>query len=260
MDSRDNSSSVRKLLFDGSYIYVDTRDTSLAQHIVRDGYWEKWVTDAFLDVIQAGMTVLDIGAHCGYYTFLAAKKVGPRGYVYAFEPNPMHHATMNASLLENGYHHATLMPVAVAATDGVAHLFIPDTLTGSASLHGSFDAKYKVKELAIRTVVLDHALPQDCIPDVLKIDIEGSEPYIMDGLFNVLDRCPSVTIFMEYSPAVWRSIGFDPLPILSRFEDAGFTFTRLIPSGGREMLSVIDLVANTYPDYLDLMLERSVPK
>jgi len=38
--------------------------------------------------LKEGMTVLDIGAHHGFYTILASKKVGPSGRVIAFEPSP----------------------------------------------------------------------------------------------------------------------------------------------------------------------------
>ncbi len=46
-------------------------------------------TQAFLrGFLKTGMTVLDIGAHHGFYTLLAARCVGLVGKVTAFEPSP----------------------------------------------------------------------------------------------------------------------------------------------------------------------------
>jgi len=44
--------------------------------------------------VKQSMTVLDIGAHNGFYTLLAAKKVGPAGKVIAFEPSPRERARL----------------------------------------------------------------------------------------------------------------------------------------------------------------------
>ena len=37
--------------------------------------------------LKPGMTVLDVGANIGLYSILAAKRVGPGGSVWAFEPS-----------------------------------------------------------------------------------------------------------------------------------------------------------------------------
>ena len=38
-------------------------------------------------IIKPGMAVIDVGAHVGYLTLLAARAVGPTGKVYASEPD-----------------------------------------------------------------------------------------------------------------------------------------------------------------------------
>ena len=52
------------------------------------GTYEREQTALFRELIRPGHTVLDVGAHVGYYTVLASALAGPRGAVWAFEPNP----------------------------------------------------------------------------------------------------------------------------------------------------------------------------
>ena len=71
----------------GQKIFVDTRDIGLTPHILVDGMWEPAVLEVFRRVVGGGMTVVDIGANIGWYSLLAASRVGEKGSVIAFEPN-----------------------------------------------------------------------------------------------------------------------------------------------------------------------------
>ncbi|RLE40084.1 hypothetical protein DRJ16_07505 [Candidatus Woesearchaeota archaeon] len=57
-----------------------------ALELHRTGRIEPHVTQLFCSLIKEGMIVVDIGASLGYYTLLAAKRVGNSGTVFAFEP------------------------------------------------------------------------------------------------------------------------------------------------------------------------------
>src|SRR5271165_1844245 len=64
---------------------------------VREGQFEKRETAFVKRWLQPRMTVLDIGAHHGYYTLLASRRVGGEGKVVAFEPS----ARERAAVLEH---------------------------------------------------------------------------------------------------------------------------------------------------------------
>src|SRR6266850_2328445 len=64
------------------------------------GVWEKRETELFLSLIKPEMTILDVGAHVGYYSLLAAKRVAQ---VYAFEPDPESFELLTRSVNVNGY-------------------------------------------------------------------------------------------------------------------------------------------------------------
>jgi predicted methyltransferase len=60
--------------------------------------YEPAITRLFQETLQPGMVVIDIGAHVGYYTLLAAKLVGPTGKIYAFEPEPGNNEALNKNI------------------------------------------------------------------------------------------------------------------------------------------------------------------
>jgi FkbM family methyltransferase len=70
------------------------------------------------------MTVLDVGAHNGFYTLLASKRVGPTGQVIAFEPSPRERQRLLSNLWINGCSNVIVEPVALADEDSVATLFV----------------------------------------------------------------------------------------------------------------------------------------
>lgn len=253
-------------LLEGPKIYLDTRDISITPHLILDGYWERWVSKLFFYTIQPGMTVLDIGANCGYYTLLAAMKVGRMGTVHSFEPNPFHHNNILKSLSINGFSNTYLHKVALSNKNGEIDLYVPipeniqeQTDTGSASLFRSNLNTSKFETIKVPAVELSSYLPNLTKVDVIKLDIEGAEPLVMESLFKIIDNSGSMEIFMEYYPKRWVTQGYDPELILNGFLERGFCFhiidhnSNIIPVGVKELASLKN--ENTY---LDIKIGRKV--
>src|SRR5690606_30647389 len=90
--------------------------------------------------------------------------------------------------------------------------------------------------------------------DIIKLDVDGGEPYLMDSLFEVIHNSGSMSIFMEYLPYLWG--GTDPAPILERFAKAGFQFYWLQRDGKTTKTSVTQLAGYQGLEQLDLVLVR----
>lgn len=90
-------------------------------------YWlndfEPEVTEVFLSHVMPGDVVLDIGAHIGYYTVLAARSVGNEGRVIAFEPDPQNYSLLVKNVAKNGYRNVTAVQKAVSWNSGYAQLY-----------------------------------------------------------------------------------------------------------------------------------------
>ena len=210
-------------------MYVDTRDVGVASHLMLDGYWEMWNTEAIVELVQPGMTVLDIGAHCGYFTVLMADLVGPAGRVLAFEPNPPIATLLRRSVAINGYEPRTQVhQLALGDAQGLATLMVPDgepknahLVPGSAYLQGS---------LAVPVERAD-AIPGALDADFIKIDAEGAEEAIWRGLSGVLEQPRALTVLLEFTPG--------------RYKDAGAFLDEILRHGFS--LGVVDLAGGMQP-------------
>jgi FkbM family methyltransferase len=200
-------------------MYVDTRDISLAPHLLLDGYWELWNTKVFRDLLRPGMQVVDVGANIGYYTLLAAAGVGPRGRVHAVEADPHTFEILEKNVITNGFA-ATVHAHQCAAGDKRREV----TLYQFRHNHGSNTLFADIADPQIAAGVNVPAVPLDELisepVDVMKIDAEGSEPLIFDGMQELLRRSPQIRILMEFAPLFIQKTT-DPLEFLCRIRGAG---------------------------------------
>lgn len=250
-------------LYDGTKIYLDTRDISVVPHLIMDGFWESWITKHWEQQVQPGMIVWDVGSHVGYYALLAGRRVGRAGQVHAFEPNTAHHRNFLRSLSVNGLAHVTLHPVALADRTGTAEFFVPDDLSADAALTGVWnrgELNLNGQRQNVRTVTPQ--LADAPVPDVLKIDAEGSEPLILPGLLSRLDeqRKPT-TMFVEYRPSLWQKNEFDTRGVFAGCLDRGFEIHVIEHDAALRTVSLLELVEGSGPaeardGHLDLMFSR----
>jgi len=191
----------------GHKMYVDTRDLSLSPHLLLDGTWEPWITKVFIDVIQSGMNVVDIGANIGYYSLLAARAIGPKGALWSFEANPHMADILFANLEINGYlDRAHVINKAVFREATTLEFHVYDKHLGSSSLfHAEGTAaefRDKTKTITVDSICLDDFFAAGTKIDLIKIDTEGAEPYIFEGARRIIHENPHIKIVMEFAPSI----------------------------------------------------------
>jgi FkbM family methyltransferase len=158
-------------------MYVFDDDISLGQNLKRDGYWEFWISKVFINIIQPGWTVFDIGANYGYYTFLFSRLVGENGEVFAFEPNISMTNLISAAARLNGMENIEIVQKAVSSDISEEILIIPKNNYGDASIVYGFNAEVEFQNVS--TVTLDSF--HDVRAQLIKIDAEGSDEEIIWG-------------------------------------------------------------------------------
>jgi len=138
------------------------------------------------NLAQPGEIVFDIGANIGDSAIAAAKAVGPAGRVYAFEPNPRIMEYLRANLAFNGVEN--VYTAQMAAGDNFDWVQISD-YRGDAVNHVSFGQDGH----SVPLVPVSHLVTEDHVA-LVKIDVEGFEKAVLDGLTPVLDRVSVLVI------------------------------------------------------------------
>ncbi|MGE3174319.1 MAG: FkbM family methyltransferase [Planctomycetota bacterium] len=184
-------------------MYVDAQDRGHAPHLIMNGCWEPWITVALRDLLRPGMTCIDVGANLGYYTAVMAQAVGPTGAVVAFEPNPRLRELARASMLLNGFTARTVIAGQAACDrDGARVRFrVPERMPMNGRLLREGEQSTGRGEFEVSTVTLDTACRTLRRLDLVKIDVEGAEEQVWDGMQGLLDRHPGATVVLEFHGA-----------------------------------------------------------
>jgi FkbM family methyltransferase len=176
------------------------------------GTFEPYEAELFETAVKPGMTVVDIGANVGYYTLLAARRVGDTGRVYAFEPDPRTSASLRANVVENELTNVTVIQKGVSDSPGPRTLY----MSGRASHTGmrrSMEERSIVSASLIDVVTLDEALDGRPV-EVMKMDIEGEEAAALRGMRDTLAVSSDLQLFVEFSPAALELAGVAPIAFL----------------------------------------------
>jgi FkbM family methyltransferase len=198
----------------GFKIYIDKNDHVLSEELLINKTWEAYETAQFKKNIKAGDTVVDLGAHIGYYTLLAAKCVGKQGKVYAFEPDPHNFSLLKKNITVNGFQNVILVNKAVSDANRKTKLYLSERNKGDHRLYNSND---KRKSITVDTITLDSYFKQLDNPsiDLIKIDIQGSEMKAIQGSEKILKENKHLIIFTELSPIGFQLIGASASEYLS---------------------------------------------
>jgi FkbM family methyltransferase len=186
----------------GQPFFVNTEDRNLTPWIIMGGIWEPNVGLPLLSYAQPGMTILDIGAHIGYYTVKLGARAGSTGRVMAFEPNPKVNRVCLENIKINGLSGMTsLHKFALGDKAGNAKLTYSNSNMTSANLLGDQDADFSFDVDVFR---LDDIVPEDHSVDLIKLDAEGFEAQILAGANGILSRSPQCAIMIELGLERWE--------------------------------------------------------
>jgi len=175
------------------------------------GPWQKKILnntyDAFLfERLNAkalqGKVIFDIGAHIGFHSLYFARLVGPKGKVYAFEPNPKNVERFKLIRDKNNDMRNTIFIFDVAVSDilGAEKFTMNEDIENGRSSGGFIDTAdtiwnketFRQREFIdtkVKTVPIDlfkEELGISEAPDLIKIDVEGAESLALLGAKNTL--------------------------------------------------------------------------
>ncbi|HEY4127212.1 MAG TPA: FkbM family methyltransferase [Gammaproteobacteria bacterium] len=209
--------SQRQITIHGHRMILDKTD-SLRLSINHE--FEPCETKLLDEQLQEGDVVLDIGANIGYYTLLAARKVGAKGRVYAFEPDPMNFSLLKQNIELNGYTNVELVNKAVGETSADLKLYLSDVNTGD---HRTYESEGSRRAITIPcTSIDDYFRGSVCKITFIKMDIQGFECRAMRGMRETLGNCTAVKLTTEFWPYGLVRAGDSPEELIGLLEQNGF--------------------------------------
>jgi FkbM family methyltransferase len=205
----------------GAWFACDLGD-AIAREACLTGLYEPPVTRIVQRWLPRGGTLVDAGANWGYFSLLGAAQVGPAGRVIALEPDPRQFARLRANVALNGLTNVTALAVAAGAREGIATLIgyaegADNRGVSRVAEIGAAGAHYEV-----RCATID-ALTASCRRvDVVKIDVEGAEPDVLNGMHTGMGERRYAAIVLELHPGLLRGGGIDPAACVEVLASHGY--------------------------------------
>jgi len=163
------------------------------------GFFEPDLTRWMMDHVNRGATVIDVGAHFGYYTLLNSFLVGIDGQVHAFEPTPFTFSVLESNI--KGRPNVFANRIACYSSNKKLSLFdYGPRFSGFNTLGkprmGGLLAQEKIQ---VKALTLDDYVESKRIkPNFVKIDAESSELEVLVGMQETIG---------QYHPVIALEVG-----------------------------------------------------
>ena len=177
---------------------------------------------------EKGDVVIDVGANIGFFTLQSAQAVGTNGFVLAVEANPLNYEFLQTNIALNGYGNVEAYQVAAWNQEVWLDLLLGKncechTVKKTFAMAKGRKDRYTQNRIRIKARVLDN-LVKDLFfekVDWVKIDVEGAEFEVLQGLKNTLVSFKPRLIVESYETDRLRSF----------LEPLGYEVTRIRESG-----------------------------
>lgn len=172
------------------------------------GVYEPWLKKIIEMTVRKGEACIDIGTHKGYFTLIMAKQTGPEGKVVSIDPDPRVFERLDQNCERNGFHWVERHPLALGETEGSIELELNPKPGDSSRFHRQSVNLGQVRSVHVPMKTLDQLLEETGFFEnrkalsFIKMDAEGSEPLIWQGMKKTLET---------YNPVVFTEFHFDCL-------------------------------------------------
>jgi FkbM family methyltransferase len=190
-------------------------------------------TQIYAAMVRSGDVCYDIGAHSGVVSLTLARLAGPKGRVYSFEPSPGAYPRLCATAQASSVP-IYPFPFGLSDADEPRELYLPDApgeaeLASLTRLPSAGPGKICTCDFyRLDTAVAANRLPR---PNVIKIDVEGAEKFVLDGATELMSNGPLPNFLIEVFAPWERAFGYGPMEIFNRLARYGYQVLFACPEG-----------------------------
>ena len=197
-------------------------------NIAFNGFYELELSREIVSLSREGNLFVDVGANMGYFSLLWAG-INPRGRVIAFEAAPRNIKLVTHNIEQNGLaDRITLVPKAAGHKTGTVHFNTgPIDQTG----WGGISNDTSPNNVEVPLIRLDEELPDSMI-DVLKVDVEGADTWVLYGCEQLLKKRQIRKIFFEQNDTRMAELGIGANEARDFLASVGYTCISFGKGGG----------------------------
>lgn len=167
-------------------------DNGVERCLFETGTYEKGILSLLEKYLKRGDCFIDVGANIGLMTIFAAKQVGQKGKVVAFEAHPETAKILEFNLNLNSITNVESCIYALGSENAQTVIYDNWQVNrGGASLVISEENSVSYP---IEVKTLDECLDSALIPKVIKIDVEGFELEVLKGAKNSIQKFQPILI------------------------------------------------------------------
>lgn len=181
---------------------------------------EEYELVSILDEVSEDDVFYDIGANTGLYSCFVANKCD-RCQVVEFEPYPPNITELKENAELNNPKRISIFEIALSDTSGTMSFSTPEEPTPG---HGTGAITDSPTSESVRTMRGDELISNDEAPppNIVKIDVEGAEPLVSDGLRKALSDDSCRLVFCELHPSELSEYDYDTSKMVTEFEQMGY--------------------------------------
>jgi len=216
-------------------------DKSLIHHIEVNGCYEPHLQLALMSFISDGDLCIDVGANIGVHSILMSRLVGSSGQVYCYEASPDNHSYLKHNLEANNCANVTTEQVGLWEEETELEFSYVEEVAGCSFFSTSGVREGENALITCRPLdSLTAIYPLERRISLIKIDVEGSETYVIKGAIQTI-RKHYPTILLEINPETLKrffSSGFQEL--YQMIIDLGYSIHWIKSDGSLSELKTLD--------------------
>jgi FkbM family methyltransferase len=151
--------------------------------------------------LRPGMVFYDVGAHIGFFSLLAARLVGSEGRVFSFEAVPENASRLRENARRNELDQITVVPAAVWKECGRLRFQRASNDSSHNTGRVVLSEAPTPELMEVDAIALDSFAQKHPAPQVIKIDVEGSEAQVLHGAVRILTGARPVLVCEIHGPS-----------------------------------------------------------
>jgi FkbM family methyltransferase len=205
-----------KVKIQGSWMCLNAYDPGISTTLLTEGIREAEHVQQVKNNLKPSMSGIDLGANVGYYALIEAQRIGKTGKIFAIEPEPGNIDLLKKNIQANDFEDiVSVSQYIIGDQDKMSELRI-SALSNRHSM--STANRYKVQgtdkaiTVKIPMIKLDTFMEKNNIQpkdiDFLRMDIEGYEVMVLQGMSRLLSATTPLKIFIELHPKWYGEWGW----------------------------------------------------